>query len=129
MIEKHKIYKCAHCGAVVEALTSGGGILNCCGEPMAELKANTTDAAREKHLPVLEITADGDLVKVGSVAHPMEEKHFIEWIAVKTADGKIGRRFLKPGDPPQALFKIAATQLIESSAYCNLHGLWSSRLK
>jgi superoxide reductase len=128
MIEKQKIYKCAHCGAVAEALSSGGGVLSCCGEPMTELKANTTDAAREKHVPVLEAGADGALVRVGSAAHPMEEKHFIEWIAVKTADGKTGRKFLKPGDPPQALFKIAAEQIIELSAYCNLHGLWSNKI-
>lgn len=116
------IYRCAVCGNIVEVIHAGDGELVCCGEPMTLLTENTTDASPEKHVPVLEITPDGVNVKVGSVAHPMEEKHHIEWIAV-AADGKICRQPLKPGQPPEARFPIQADQ-ITARAYCNLHGLW-----
>jgi len=121
-----EIYKCQHCGNIVEALTSGGGTLVCCGEPMQKLTANTVEASQEKHIPVLEKTAAGTLVKVGSAAHPMEDKHYIEWIAVRTADGKLGRKFLKPGGKPEAVFDIQADKIAELYAYCNIHGLWSA---
>ena len=126
-IEKYGIYKCEHCGNIVEVLTAAGPDIICCGEAMKKLVANTVEASKEKHIPVLEKTAQGDLVKVGSVAHPMEEKHFIEWIAVRTNDGKIGRKFLKAGDKPEALFEIKADKIVELIAYCNLHGLWSAQ--
>lgn len=125
-IEKHGIYKCEHCGNVVEVLTAAGPNIVCCGQPMEKLEANTVDASKEKHVPILEVTANGDLVKVGAVPHPMEEKHFIEWIAVKSVDGKIGRKFLKPGDKPEALFEIKSAEIAELYEYCNLHGLWKS---
>ena len=122
MAERLEIYKCELCGNIVEVLHGAGGELVCCGEAMTLYKENTTDAAKEKHVPVVEKTADGFLVKVGSVAHPMEEKHYIEWIEV-IADGKAYRQFLNPGDAPEATFKIDAGQ-VTAREYCSLHGLW-----
>jgi superoxide reductase len=124
MAEKLEIYKCEVCGNIVEVLHSGKGELVCCGQPMKLLKENTTDAAKEKHVPVVEKTGDGFKVKVGSVAHPMEEKHYIEWIEI-IADGKAYRQFLNPGDAPEAFFKIDAKQVI-AREYCNIHGLWKA---
>jgi superoxide reductase len=124
MAEKLEIYKCNLCGNMVEVVHGGAGELVCCGQPMALIKENTVDAAKEKHVPVMEKTADGILVKVGSVAHPMEEKHFIEWIEL-IADGKAYRQFLKPGEKPEALFTVKADK-VTVREYCNLHGLWKS---
>ena len=122
MAEKLQIYVCRKCGNIVEVVHGGGGKLVCCGEPMALLEENSVDAAKEKHVPVVEETENGVKVKVGSVPHPMEEKHYIEWIEV-IADGKANRQFLNPGDKPKAKFCIGATGLA-ARAYCNLHGLW-----
>ena len=122
MAERLEVYKCDACGNIVEVLHGGGGELVCCGESMNLFVENTVDAAKEKHIPVVEKTADGFTVKVGSVAHPMEEKHYIEWIEA-IADGKIYRQFLNPGDAPEATFKIEADQ-VTARGYCNLHGLW-----
>jgi superoxide reductase len=124
MTERLQVYKCEICGNIVEVLHTGGGELVCCGQPMKLLVANTVDAAKEKHVPIIEKTATGVTVKVGSVAHPMEEKHYIEWIEI-IADGKAYRQFLKPGDAPEATFDIKATT-IEAREYCNIHGLWRS---
>jgi len=124
MTEKLQIYKCQICGNVVELIHSGAGELVCCGQPMTLFKENTTDAATEKHVPVVEKTADGFKVTVGSVAHPMEEKHYIEWIEV-IADDKVYRRFLNPGDAPEALFEIKVDK-VTAREYCNLHGLWKA---
>jgi len=124
MTEKLQIYKCQVCGNIVEVVHIGAGELVCCGKPMTLLAENSTDAATEKHVPVVEKTADGFRVIVGSVAHPMEDKHFIEWIEV-IADGKAYRKFLNPGDAPQALFKILADK-VTARAYCNIHGLWKA---
>jgi superoxide reductase len=124
MAKRSQVYKCEICGNIVEVLQGGAGILVCCGQDMTLLKENTQDAATEKHVPVIEKTAGGILVKVGSVTHPMEEKHYIQWIEV-IADGKSYRQFLKPGDKPEALFKIEATD-ITAREYCNLHGFWKS---
>jgi superoxide reductase len=124
MTERLGIYKCEVCGNIVEVQHSGKGELVCCGQPMKLFKENTTDAAKEKHVPVVEKTGDGFKVKIGSVAHPMEEKHYIEWIEI-IADGKAYRQFLKPGDPPEAIFKIDA-QEITAREYCNIHGLWKA---
>jgi len=124
MTERLHIYKCEICGNIVEVLHGGKGELVCCGQPMKLLKENTVDAALEKHVPVVEKTVDGIKVEVGSVAHPMEEKHYIEWIEI-IADGAAYRKFLTPGDKPEALFKIKAEK-IEAREYCNLHGLWKS---
>lgn len=124
MTERLQIYKCEVCGNIVELLHEGVGELVCCGQPMKLSVENTVDASKEKHVPVIEKTATGIKVKVGSVAHPMEEKHYIEWIEV-IADGKAYRRFLKPGEAPEATFEIQAAQII-AREYCNLHGLWKA---
>ena len=122
MAERLEVYKCEACGNIVEVLQGGAGELVCCGEPMKLLKENTTDAAKEKHVPVVEKIAGGFKVKVGEVAHPMTEEHYIQWIEI-IADGKAYRQFLKPGDAPEAVFNISATS-VTAREYCNLHGLW-----
>ncbi len=125
MAELLQVYKCGKCGNIVELVHVGGGELVCCGEPMTLLTENTTDAAKEKHVPVIEKTATGYKVKVGSVPHPMEEKHYIEWVEL-IADGKAYRKFLKPGDKPEAEFCVDARK-ITAREYCNLHGLWKAQ--
>jgi superoxide reductase len=122
MTEVKEVYKCALCGNIVEMLHAGAGELVCCGEPMALIKENTVDAAKEKHVPVIERNGDIITVKVGTVAHPMEEKHYIEWIEL-LADGRIYRKHLKPGDKPEAVFMCKAEKVV-AREYCNLHGLW-----
>lgn len=124
MAERLGIYKCEVCGNIVEVLHEGKGELVCCGQPMKQFKENTVDASKEKHVPVVEKMEGGFKVKVGAVAHPMEEKHYIEWIEV-IADGKAYRQFLKPGDAPEAFFGIDAVN-ITAREFCNLHGLWKS---
>ena len=125
MTEVREIYKCKKCGNIVEVLHNGIGALVCCGEPMKLMDEKTEDASTEKHVPYIEKTENGVIVKVGqNQDHPMEEKHYIEWIQV-IADGKAYRKFLKPGDKPQAEFKIKADK-IEVREYCNIHGLWKS---
>jgi superoxide reductase len=105
-----EIYKCEVCGNILEMLHEGKGELVCCGQPMKLFEENTTDAAREKHVPVVEKIDSGFKIKIGSIPHPMEEKHYIEWIEV-IADGKAYRQFLKPGDAPEATFKIEAQKI------------------
>ena len=122
MTERFQVYKCEVCGNIVEVLHEGRGELVCCGKPMKLFVENTVDAAREKHVPVVEKTASGFTVKVGSVAHPMEEEHYIEWIEI-IADGKAYRQFLQPGGAPEATFDVKADK-ITAREYCNLHGLW-----
>ncbi|TFG84986.1 MAG: desulfoferrodoxin [Spirochaetales bacterium] len=122
MTQTMQVYKCELCGNIVEVLHAGEGELVCCGQPMKLLKENTTDAAKEKHVPVIEKTADGWRVVVGAVAHPMEEKHYIEWIEL-VANGAVHRVHLKPGDRPEAEFRVKATKVF-AREYCNLHGLW-----
>ena len=122
MTEKLQIYKCEVCGNIVEVLHPGKGQLVCCNQPMKVFVENTVDAAKEKHVPVIEKTTDGYKVKVGSVTHPMEDKHFIEWIQL-IANGKSYRQFLNPGDTPEASFKVQANK-VAAREYCNLHGLW-----
>jgi superoxide reductase len=124
MTEKLQIYKCEVCGNIAEMLHAGAGEMVCCGQPMKLYKENTTDAAKEKHVPVIEKAAAGIKVKVGSVAHPMEEKHYIEWIEV-IADGKAYRKFLNPGEAPEATFELKAEK-VTAREYCNLHGLWKA---
>jgi superoxide reductase len=124
MAQRLEVYKCSICGHIIEVLHDGVGQLVCCGQPMVCLKENTVDAAKEKHVPVIEKVAGGVRVKVGSVAHPMEEKHYIEWIEI-TADGKSYRQFLKPGQAPEATFMVEAAD-ITAREYCNLHGHWKA---
>ena len=124
MAKKLEIYKCEVCGNIVEVLHGGAGELVCCGQPMKLYQENTVDAAKEKHVPVIEKIEGGYKVSVGSVAHPMEEKHYIEWIEI-IADGKAYRQFLNPGEAPVATFMVEAAN-ITVREYCNLHGLWKA---
>jgi superoxide reductase len=125
MTAVNQVYKCPICGNVVVVVHSGTGTPICCGQPMKLQQENTVDASKEKHVPVIE-QADGKVtVKVGSVAHPMEEKHYIEWIEL-TADGVVYRKFLKPGDAPEAVFWYSGQGDLYARAFCNIHGLWKS---
>jgi superoxide reductase len=130
MAKKLQVFKCDSCGSVVEALHESGCDPVCCGKGMRLLAENSTDAAKEKHVPVLEARPDGVLVKVGSVAHPMEADHYIEWIEllVPASDGSVAasyRAFLKPGDKPEAFFPVKADKAW-AREYCNKHGLWKN---
>ena len=122
--QKKEIYKCNVCGNIVEVLHVGGGEIVCCGQPMELLAEKTQDAGQEKHLPVVEKTDKGIIVRVGSIPHPMEESHYIEWIEIIT-DGSVFRKFLKPGDKPEAEFEVMADK-IEAREYCNIHSLWKN---
>lgn len=125
MTEQNQIYRCNICGNIVQVLHAGGGTLVCCGQPMELLKEKTEDQGNEKHVPVVEKTKTGVKVKVGLIPHPMEENHYIEWIQVIAGD-MVYRKYLKPGNKPEAEFNIAAKE-IKAREYCNIHGLWASR--
>lgn len=132
MTKKNKIYKCGLCGNVVEVLHTGVGELICCGEPMNLLEEKTQNEGQEKHLPVMEKLpedvcrgGDGYKIKVGEIAHPMEENHFIEWIEVQTDDGKIGKKYLKPGDSTEVEF-YTKKKINQVRVFCNIHGLWKA---
>ncbi len=126
MTELLQIYKCQVCTNIVEVVHAGKGTLVCCEEDMELMTENTVDAAYEKHVPVIE-TGDGEVkVKVGSEPHPMEEKHYIEWIEL-IVNGKVYRQFLKPGDVPEAVFQVNADKAqLKAREYCNIHGLWKA---
>ena len=124
MAEKLGVYRCEKCGNIVVMLHAEKPKVHCCNQEMTLIEPNTVDAAKEKHVPVIEKIDGGYLVKVGSVAHPMEEKHYIEWIEIN-ADNVVYRRFLKPGDAPEAKFLIDADN-ITAREYCNIHGFWRS---
>jgi superoxide reductase len=124
MAKKTEVYKCDICGNIVELLHAGQGTLVCCGQDMTLQAENTVDAAQEKHVPVIEKIDGGYKVSVGSVAHPMEDKHYIEWIELIAGD-KAYMQFLNPGDAPEAVFKVDADQ-VTAREYCNLHGHWKS---
>lgn len=119
------IYKCEICGNIVEVLHSGAGDLVCCGENMKLLDEKTADASTEKHVPMVEKSAEGYTITVGSTLHPMEEKHYIEWIEL-IADGKSYRQYLKPGDQPVAKFCVHADK-VTAREHCNVHGLWKAK--
>jgi superoxide reductase len=124
---KISFYKCKKCGKVVAMLKGSPCDTMCCGEAMTELTANTTDAAVEKHVPVVTVNGNTVEVNVGSVTHPMEEKHFIEWIALETKNGN-QLKYLKPGDAPKAVFALTeGDEVVRAYAYCNLHGLWADK--
>jgi len=125
MTEINQVYKCNICGNVVEVLVNGAGALVCCGKPMELLKERTSDKGQEKHVPVIEETGNGVKVKVGSVAHPMEEKHYIYMIEAVTDRG-FQRKFLKPGESPEAEFPAKKKEIKKAREYCTIHGLWSS---
>ena len=123
-----KFYICRHCGNIVTKLTSSKVPLYCCGQPMELLEAGVTDAATEKHVPV--VSVEGNLVKVavGAVAHPMVEEHFIQWVAVETERDALVHWF-HPGEAPEAVFALAEGQQVKAVyEYCNLHGLWKKEL-
>lgn len=125
MAEKLEVYKCIICGNIVEVLHGGAGELVCCDQPMEKLVAKTADEGKEKHVPVIENIDGGVKVKVGSVAHPMEADHHIEWIEI-LADGKAYRQFLNPGDAPEAEFAVRADK-ISAREHCNKHGMWEGQ--
>ncbi len=122
MTGKLEVYKCEICGNIVEVLHEGKGQLVCCGQPMKLLEEKTEEQGKEKHVPVVEKTEKGIKVKVGSVPHPMEEKHYIEWIEVVTNTGAL-HKFLKPGDAPEAEFETKDA-IVQVREYCSIHGLW-----
>lgn len=124
MADKLSVYKCNICGNVVEVIHAGAGDLSCCGAPMVHLTENTVDAATEKHVPVIEKVAGGFNVSVGSVAHPMAEDHYIEWIELIVGDACY-RQFLNPGDAPEATFMVDGDSAV-AREHCNLHGVWKS---
>jgi len=129
-----QIYKCSVCGNIVEVVHASTGELVCCGKPMVLQEENTTDAAVEKHVPVVEVLppnvcqgVDGVKVKIGEEEHPMTEEHYIEWIEIQVEDGRTGKKYLKPGDKPEVIFQTRK-KVIEVRAYCNLHGLWKKEV-
>jgi len=123
MTERNQIYRCNICGNIIQVLHEGAGELVCCGQPMELLKENTVDASLEKHVPVIEKTKNGIKVKIGSVPHPMEEKHYIEWIQLIVGNMTY-RQYLRPGDAPEAEFCVQQAGEVIAREYCNLHGLW-----
>ncbi len=124
MTEKFQIYKCEVCGNIVEVLHEGAGELVCCGQSMKLLEEQSEGEYAEKHAPVIEKNDEGVIIKVGSVPHPMEEEHYIEWIEIFTEKGR-SKKFLKPGEKPEVVFPVKAEN-IKTRMYCNVHGLWSS---
>lgn len=124
MTKMLQVYKCEVCGNMVEVVHNAGGTIHCCGKPMKQMEENTVDAAKEKHVPVVEKVEDGVLVKVGAVEHPMLDNHYIEWIEVLT-EKNVYRKHLKPGEKPEAFFKVDE-EIISVREYCNLHGLWKA---
>jgi len=125
MTELRQIYKCNICGNIVEVIHIGVGQLVCCGQPMELLTEKTEDVGLEKHVPVIAKKGEKVEVNVGDIPHPMEEKHYIEWIEI-LADNQICRKFLKPGEKPKAEFETTADK-IQAREYCNIHGLWKTR--
>ncbi len=124
MAARYEVYKCDHCGIITEVLVDGPGTLKCCGQKMPLLTENTTDASKEKHLPVIEKIEGGYRVIVGSVDHPMKNDHHIVWIELIT-EGTSYREFLKPGETPEATFDVGGAN-VTVREYCNLHGHWKT---
>lgn len=119
------VYKCSKCGNIVKVVHAAGGSLVCCGEPMVLQQEKTADVGKEKHVPVVEKTANGIIVKIGSVPHPMEDKHYIEWVEVRSGNNLYIRGF-KPGEKPEAEFCVKDTGA-KVRIYCNVHGLWTNK--
>ncbi len=124
MTELKQVYKCNVCGNMAEMVHAGAGEMVCCGQPMELQQAKSVDEGTEKHKPVIEKTDAGIIVRVGSVAHPMETEHYIEWIELIT-EHRVYRKHLEPGQEPVAEFCVDA-QNLSARAYCNVHGLWTS---
>ncbi len=127
MCEEHKFYRCKHCGNIVGMIHNSGVPVVCCGEEMEELVANTVDASKEKHVPAVSIVGNTVKVDVGTIPHPMEEKHYIQWIYLQTKNGG-QRKCLKPGNEPTAVFALDNDEVVAVYEYCNLHGLWKTEL-
>jgi superoxide reductase len=125
MTKMFEVYKCETCGNMTKVIHASGGSMVCCGQPMTLQPEKTDDQGKEKHVPVVEKSAKGILVKIGSVPHPMEEKHFIEWVEVRSGENVFVRGF-KPGEKPEAEFCIADPD-VKVRAYCNVHGLWTNK--
>ena len=124
MAERMEVYKCEVCGNIVEVLHGSFGELVCCGKPMVKFEEKTADTSTEKHVPFIKREGDKYIVKVGeNTAHPMENKHYIEWIEL-VVDGAVYRKFLNPGDAPEAVFEVAEGKEVSAREYCNIHGLW-----
>ena len=128
MAEKYGIYKCMICGNVVEVINSGNGTLVCCGEDMKLMDERTKEGAGEKHLPVIEEKENGILIKVGSVPHPMENDHWIQFIEILSKDGYFYRKDLSPSDKPETEFNIKKQDILTVREFCNKHGLWAINL-
>jgi len=125
MTKLFEVYKCSVCGNIIKVVHASGGTLVCCGQPMVLQQEKIADAGKEKHVPVVEKTATGIIVKIGSVPHPMEEKHYIEWVEVRTGENVYIRGF-KPGEKPEAEFPVTDTN-VKVRAFCNVHGLWTNK--
>lgn len=120
-----EVYKCMVCGNIVKVVHASEGTLVCCGQPMALQQEKTADQGKEKHVPVVEKTANGILVKIGAVPHPMEEKHYIEWVEVRDKE-KVYTRYFKPGEKPEAEFPVKSTD-VKVREFCSVHGLWTNK--
>lgn len=127
MNKELKFYRCEHCGNIITKLYDSGVATVCCGEEMGEIQANTVDASQEKHVPSVSIVGNIVKVEVGSVPHPMEEKHYIMWICLQTKKG-FQIKYLDPGEEPNALFALEDDSLLAVYEYCNIHGLWKTEL-
>ena len=125
MTKLYEVYKCEVCGNITKVIHASGGSMVCCGKPMTLQVEKTTDQGKEKHVPVVEKSAQGILVKLGSIPHPMEEKHYIEWIEVQDGDSLLSTN-LHPGQKPEAGFCVTDTGA-KARAYCNVHGLWTNK--
>ena len=126
-MKRSTFYKCDVCGSMAVKVVDGGGELCCCKQPMRVVEANTTDAAAEKHVPEVSVKDNILYAQVGSVAHPMEEDHYIQWIYVVTEEGVIAR-CLKPGEAPEAAIELGSQTPLSVYEYCNKHGLWKTDL-
>lgn len=122
-----KFYRCKHCGNIITKIYDSGVSVVCCGDEMEEITANTVDASKEKHVPSVSVAGNIVKVEVGSVPHPMEEKHYIMWIYLHTKKG--GQiKYLTPGEEPIAMFALEDDSLVAVYEYCNIHGLWKTEI-
>ena len=124
----HRFFVCKHCGNLIGMIHASGVPIICCGEPMTELVANTTEASTEKHLPVISVSGNTVTVTIGSVSHPMIQEHHITWVYLQTEKGG-QRKCLVPGEEPKAVFELTDDKPVAAYAYCNLHGLWKTDIK
>ena len=127
MAKEQTFYICETCGNLVGMVNNAGVPLVCCGKPMKELVANSTDAAKEKHVPVVEVSGGQCKVAIGSAPHPMTDEHLISWVYLQTGKGG-QRKNLKAGEAPEAVFALVDDKAMCVYAYCNLHGLWKAEI-